>query len=96
MLVAPVWMGNFQYLRELRLNNNQLYTVPPSIGRLTLLRKIFLQNNNIHRLPFEMLELKLLEELHIDFRSTIHKSTKAILSNLESSGCKIIHDYNRR
>jgi len=94
--IIPDWIGKLQFLRELHLNNNQLYSLPSTIGKLTLLRKLYLQSNNIHRLPFEILDLKLLEEIHIDFRSTIRKSTKAVISNLESMGCIIYNDYNRR
>ncbi len=92
----PKWIGDLENLRELRLNNNQLYSLPSAIGSLTILRRLFLQSNSIHSLPFEILELQLLEEIHMDFRSTIRKSMKMILSNLESNGCIIRNNYNRR
>ncbi len=92
----PKWLGELGNLRELRLNNNQLYSLPSSIGGLTILRRLCLQSNSIHSLPFEILELQLLEEIHLDFRSTIRKSMKMILSNLESNGCVIRNNYNRR
>jgi len=92
----PKWIGELKNLRELRFNNNQLYSLPSSIGSLTILRRLFLQSNGIHSLPFELLELQLLEEIHLDFRSTIRKSLKMLLSNLESNGCVIRNNYNRR
>ncbi|MBK5114697.1 MAG: hypothetical protein JJE41_13825 [Candidatus Heimdallarchaeota archaeon] len=61
-----------------------------------MLRKLFLQNNQIHSLPGELLELKLLEEIHLDFRTTMHKKTIGVLTQLESRGCKVKNDYNRR
>ena len=92
----PEWIKELKFLRELHLENNQLFSLPHTIEELTLLRRLYIQSNNIHRLPVEILELKLLEEIHIDFRTTIKKSIKAILSNLESQGCRIFSDYNRR
>lgn len=87
---------NLSLLRELRLNNNQLLMIPYSINKLINLRKLFLQGNQIRRLPQELAELQSLEEIHLDFRSTMPKFTKAVLASLEAKGCKIISDYNRR
>lgn len=92
----PDWIEKLVLLRDIKLNNNQLYTIPRAIGNCKLVRKIYLQNNQIHSLPRELLELKLLEELHLDFRASMHKTTKGILAQLESKGCKIKSDYNRR
>lgn len=92
----PDWIEKLGLLRDIKLNNNQLYTLPRTIGNCKLVRRIYLQNNMIHSLPRELLELKLLEELHLDFRATMHKTTKGILAQLESKGCKIKSDYNRR
>ncbi|NHJ31521.1 MAG: hypothetical protein FK732_01545 [Asgard group archaeon] len=90
------WIENLSLLRVLKLNNNQLYSIPKAIGNCSLLRKIFLQNNQIHSLPIELLELKLLEEIHLDFRTTMHKKTKGVLVQIETRGCKVYNDYNRR
>ncbi|MGC9779443.1 MAG: hypothetical protein HZR80_09400 [Candidatus Heimdallarchaeota archaeon] len=92
----PNWIGELPLLRELHLNNNQLYSIPSSISNCSLLRRIYLHNNQIHTLPFDLIEIKLLEEIHLDFRTTMHKKVKGILSNLEANGCKVISDYNRR
>lgn len=92
----PNWIEKFSLLRDIKLNNNQLYTIPRTIDGCKLVRRIYLQNNQIHSLPRELLELKLLEELHLDFRASMHKTTKGILAQLESKGCKIRSDYNRR
>ncbi len=92
----PNWIGELPLLRELHLNNNQLYSIPSSLSKCTLLRRIYLHNNQIHTLPYDLIELKLLEEIHLDFRTTIHKKVKGILSNLEANGSKVISDYNQR
>ncbi|MCK5297461.1 MAG: leucine-rich repeat domain-containing protein [Candidatus Heimdallarchaeota archaeon] len=92
----PNWIEKFSLLRDIKLNNNQLYTIPRTIEGCRIVRRIYLQNNQIHSLPRELLELKLLEELHLDFRASMHKTTKGILAQLESKGCKIKNDYNRR
>jgi Leucine-rich repeat (LRR) protein len=92
----PDWIHELEFLRVFKLNNNQLYSIPKTIGQLTLLRKLFLQNNQIHSLPFSIIELKLLEEIHLDFRTTMKKTIKGILNQLETNGCLVKDDYNRR
>ncbi|NHK32306.1 MAG: hypothetical protein FK730_13205 [Asgard group archaeon] len=92
----PNWIFKLKLLRVLKLNNNQLYSLPNTISQMTLLRKLFLQNNQIHSLPFSIIELKLLEEIHLDFRTTMKKTIKGILNHLETNGCLVKDDYNRR
>lgn len=92
----PRWIYELKLLRVLKLNNNQIYAIPDTISRMTLLRKLFLHNNQIHSLPFNLIELKLLEEIHLDFRTTMKKTIKGILNQLETNGCLVKDDYNRR
>ncbi|NHJ40051.1 MAG: leucine-rich repeat domain-containing protein [Asgard group archaeon] len=92
----PRWIYQLKLLRVLKLNNNQIYAIPDTISQMTLLRKLFLQNNQIHSLPFNLIELKLLEEIHMDFRTTMKKTIKGILNQLETNGCLVKDDYNRR
>ncbi|MBD3189691.1 MAG: hypothetical protein GF308_03560 [Candidatus Heimdallarchaeota archaeon] len=92
----PSWIDRLEHLRELRLNNNQILSVPSALANLSLLRKLYLQNNPIHSLPMELAHLELLEELHIDFRVSMKKSSRGILTRLESKGCEVRNEYNRR
>lgn len=92
----PFWIEKLEHLRELRLNNNQILSVPSVISKLSLLRKLYLQNNPIHSLPIELTHLELLEEFHIDFRVSMKKTSRGILTLLESKGCQVRNDYNRR
>jgi Leucine-rich repeat (LRR) protein len=93
---VPSWISEFKLLKILKLNNNQLYSLPRTIGTMTLLRKLYLQSNQIHSLPFEIIELKLIEEIHLDFRATMKKTIKGVLTQLETKGCLVKNDYNRR
>ncbi|NHJ46912.1 MAG: hypothetical protein FK733_03910 [Asgard group archaeon] len=93
---VPSWINCLTLLKVLKLNNNQIYSLPKTIGSMTLLRKLYLQSNQLHLLPFEIIDLKLLEEIHLDFRTTMKKTIKGILTQLETNGCLVKNDYNRR
>eukprot|EP00960_Hanusia_phi_P058272 763837-Hanusia_phi.AAC.6 len=56
-------------LVELRLNNNQIKTISPSVGDLTKLNSIWLHNNMLTTLPFQISLLKELSFLSLNDNS---------------------------
>ena len=59
------YLGDLSNLRELNLESNGLYTIPPNITTLPKLEALFLENNRFKEFPTEFLKISQLKILHL-------------------------------
>jgi hypothetical protein len=82
-------VGQLQRLKVLRINNNLMTNLPPSLSRLALLENLDISNNNLTETPekfFQFQKLKILSLVANPWDTEAKKRLDSIASKFRERG----------